>query len=98
MKKIKDIAAKTGSYTVNGETKGRWKNVGGLMQDDKGGQFIMLDRSFNPAGIPFKEGGDSILLSLFDPKDSKQSSPTAHDTAKANAYQPQPDDGENIPF
>ena len=40
MKKVKDLAVKTGSYTKDGQEKGRWRNIGALMQDDKGGQFI----------------------------------------------------------
>lgn len=97
MKKIKDLAVKTGEYETGGKTKGRWKNVGALMDDGKGGQFIFLDRTFNPAGVPAKDGSESILLSLFDPK-QRDGQPTAHDAAKANAYQPQPEQTDDIPF
>ena len=91
MKKTKDMCVKTGSYQSNGETKNRWLTIGALMEDDKGGQFIMMNRSFNPAGVPFKEGSESILISLFDPKQKELSD---HSKAKANAYQPD----EEVPF
>lgn len=67
--KIKDLAVKTGSYTDrNGETKGRYENVGSILQLDDGGKILLLKRSFNPAGVPFKEGSDQIIISMFDPK------------------------------
>ena len=79
-KKLYDLAVKTGSYTDReGNEKGRWENVGAVMQGDDGGKFIMLKRVFNPAGVPdlSGRGSDSILLSMFEPKerDSRQSPP-----------------------
>lgn len=73
-KKLYDLAVKTGEYTVQGQTKGRYENVGAVMQSDDGGKFIMLKRVFNPAGAPDLSGrnSDSILLSMFPPKDSDQ--------------------------
>ena len=38
------------------------------MDDGKGGMYGFIDRHFNPAGIPFKEGSESIMVSLFEPK------------------------------
>lgn len=76
-KKLYDLAVKTGSYTnKNGEEKGRWLNVGSVMLSDDGSKFIMLQRTFNPAGVPdlSGRGGDSILLSMFDPKDKEETS------------------------
>ena len=69
-KKLYDIAVKTGEYTNGqGETKARYTNVGAIMANDDGGKFLMLNRYFNPAGVPFKEGSDSILLSMFEPRE-----------------------------
>ena len=68
MKKIKDLAVKTGSYEKNGETKNKYENNGSIMQSDDGGKFMFLKRSFNPAGIPFKDGSTDIIVSIFDPK------------------------------
>ena len=69
-RKIKDLAVKTGSYTErNGQEKGRWQNIGSVLQLDDGGKVILLNRYFNPAGVPFKENSDVIMVSMFDPKE-----------------------------
>jgi len=101
-KKIRDIAVKTGEYTDNqGNTKGRWLNVGSLMKGDDGGEFIVMNRWFNPAGVPNPDQRDSVLLSCFplrDPQGGGQPPAPAH---PAPAPQPQPAaDGfdSDIPF
>lgn len=61
-----DLAVKTGEYTDrNGNTKGRYKNVGKVMRNDNG-QFMLLDKTFNPAGVP--GDGDMVMVSMFEPK------------------------------
>lgn len=89
-KKIYDLAVKTGEYQDRqGNKKGRWQNVGAVMQGDDGGKFIMLAKWFNPAGVPdlSGRGGESILLSMFEPRqaDGQQN---AHNEAKSNGYAP----------
>jgi len=69
-KKIKDLAVKTGTYQAGGATKNRYENIGSLMQSDDGSQFIIMKRTFNPAGVPNPENKDSVLVSVFDLKDS----------------------------
>lgn len=64
--KINDLAVKTGTYTKNGETKGRYENIGSLMESDDGSQFILLKRTFNPAGVPCDPDRDQILISVFE--------------------------------
>lgn len=104
MAKKYDLVVKVGEYTDNqGQTKGRFKNVG-VMMDGQNGPYILLDRTFNPAGVGGNDGRESIIISLYEPKQDgqqQQASPAqqAHSTAKANAYQPQPralDD--DVPF
>lgn len=73
MKVLKELAVAVASYEDRntGQMKNRYKNIGVLMETESNGQvnrFLMLDRSFNPAGVPFKPGSDKILISLFDPK------------------------------
>ena len=73
-KKIKDLAVKTGSYQDrDGKEKGRYENVGGLFKSDDGSVFVMLKRTFNPAGVPdlSGKGGDSIVIGAFDLKDQQ---------------------------
>lgn len=72
-KKLYDLAVKTGTYTDGqGQQKGRWQNVGAVMQNDDGGQFIMLAKWFNPAGVPDLSGkgasSESVLVSMFEPQ------------------------------
>jgi hypothetical protein len=93
MTKIKDLAVKTGEYTVNGETKGRYENVGAVMQGDNG-KFIMLKRTFNPAGVPNPDGRDSVLISMFDVKDAQGNKPAAAPAPRAPAQTADDD----IPF
>lgn len=92
---VKDIAVVTGTYEKDGETKKRYENVGRVMRGDDGNEFFLLKATFNPAGIPRKEGSDSITLSLFDPKpkDGQQQRPAQQ--AQASAKPVNPDD---IPF
>lgn len=75
-RKIRDVVVKVGEYTDRntGETKGRFENVGALMQndDEAGSFFIMLKRTFNPAGVPNQDSRESILLSCYVPKDQRE--------------------------
>lgn len=88
-----DLAVKTGIYTVNGETKNRYLNVGAVMQGDNG-PYIMLNAAFNPAGIARKEGSDSILISCFEPRqDGQQRQAPAKQEAAGGG-----DPGDDIPF
>lgn len=88
MAKKFDLVVKTGTYTSNGAEKARWKTIGAVMDDGKGGMYAFIERSFNPAGIPFKDGSESIMVSFFEPKDKGQQS----------APSPQPEPTEEIPF
>ena len=93
MKKIYDLAVKTGTYQKNGETKGRYTNVGSVMEGDNG-QFIILDRTFNPAGVPNPDNKSSVIVSMFAPRDDNQSAakqPSFGDCAPA-------DPSGDIPF
>jgi len=102
-KKIKDLMVKVDEYTNSkGEKKARWQNIGAEMESDDGSHYILMDRWFNPAGVPdlTGKGGKSIILWRFDPKDSQGNS-TAQSQAPASAGQQQaagvtPDD--DIPF
>lgn len=68
-----ELAVKTGEYQKDGEKKNRYQNIGVIM--DKGdGPFMLLHRSFNPAGVG---EGESVLISLFKPKGrTEKSAPT----------------------
>ena len=72
-KKIYDLAVKTGTYEKDGETKGKYTNVGVVLQKDDGGKFLMIDPCFNFAGVKREDGRDMILVSMFEPKDKQYS-------------------------
>tara|TARA_R110002020_G_scaffold54301_1_gene151544 strand:+ start:688 stop:1044 length:357 start_codon:yes stop_codon:yes gene_type:complete len=66
--KLYDVTVKTGEYTNNqGETKGRYENIGTMMQGDNG-PFLILKRTFNPAGVPNPDNKDSVICSCFEPQ------------------------------
>lgn len=72
MTKLYDLAVKVREYqNRNGETKAEWANVGVVMEGRDGGQFILLSRHFNPAGIPNPKDDSTVLLSCFTPRDDQ---------------------------
>lgn len=92
-KKIRDIAVKTGTYQdQQGQEKGRWQNVGALMKGDDGGEFVILQRWFNPAGIANPDSRESVVLSCFPLKDKQQ-------TQQSQPQQPPAQDfDDSVPF
>lgn len=67
-----DVVAKIGTYqNKEGETKGRYLTVGSILEND-GKPFLLLNRHFNPAGLPNPDNRDSVLLSLFEPKKQEE--------------------------
>jgi len=92
-KKIRDIVAKTGSYIDNnGNHKGRYVNAGSLLYNEQEESFfIILNRTFNPAGVPHTDKGqpDTVMLSCFEvDRNNKQSNTatTRSTTSTGNAY------------
>lgn len=86
-----DLAVKTGTYLAGGETKNRYQNVGAVMEGDNG-MFVVLNRHFNPAGVPFNDGRDQILISCFEPK-ARDGQPQQRPAAKQEAF-----DESDTPF
>ena len=69
-RKTHDLAVKTGTYTTrDGQEKGRWLNIGRVLEMDDGGRVILIDRTFNPAGVPNPDGRDSVMVSMFEPRE-----------------------------
>ena len=101
--KLRDIAVKTGEYQdrQTGQTKGRWQNVGALMKNDDGSEFIIMHRWFNPAGLPNPENRDSVVMSCF--KSNRQQG-NGQPPANHSGYQqmPQnqrpPQQGQQLPY
>jgi len=69
--KLYDLVVKTGEYqNAQGETKARYENIGSVMQGDNG-QFAIIKRTFNPAGVPNPEHKDSVIASMFEPQNNQ---------------------------
>jgi len=67
-KKLYDLAVKVGSYVDrDGKEKNRYQNLG-VVLEGKDGPFLLLNRYFNPAGVPCDPSKDSILVSMFKPR------------------------------
>ena len=94
--KIKDLTVITGSYTdSSGQSKNRYRNVGSVMRNEDGSNFLLLDRAFNPAGVPFKQGSDQIIINIFDLRDDAQTARPARAAAPAAATH---GNGDDVPF
>jgi hypothetical protein len=94
MKKY-DLVVKVGEYQKDGQTKARNKNIGVVMENDKG-MYIIMDRTFNPAGVPNPDNKESVFVSMYEakPNDGYQK----HNEDKSNGYQPQEDLDDSMPF
>lgn len=66
--KTHDLVVKTGEYEVNGEKKNRYMNIGAMMTSEKG-PYILIDKTFNPAGI--QDGKNRILVSIFEVREKQ---------------------------
>lgn len=66
-RKLYDLAVKVGSYEKDGKTKGRYQNVGAVIEGENG-KYILLDRYFNPAGVPNPDDRANVIVSMFEPK------------------------------
>ncbi len=99
MTKKYDAVVKTGSYTDRtGATKNRYKNVGIVMENDKGELSLLLDATFNPAGVPRDAGRESIFISFYPPKDRQnETSPNNYAAASGGEFSAQELD-DTVPF
>lgn len=98
--KTHDLAVKVGTYTQNGQEKGRWENVGQVMNGENG-EVLLLKRTFNPAGVPVAEGKDSIIVSKFPVRDRERDAITRSESSVPRASAPASSGGEfndEIPF
>ena len=101
-----DASVVTGEYQTKDGMKKRYLNVGSVMENDDGGLFLLLDRTFNPAGCPNPDGRQNVLISFFVPREEvaggSKPAQAAHSQAKSNGYAPQPksaaDMDDDIPF
>lgn len=75
MPKKFDVAVKNGEYIgKDGTTKSRWLNVGSVLENENG-MYMILDRTFNPAGVPNPNNKEGCFLSFFPAKESQNRAP-----------------------
>lgn len=106
--KTHDLKVKVAEYTdKTGAKKGRWITVGRVMASDDGSEFWLLDKTFNPAGVPDLngKGSEAVMVCKFALKDYSQAGPSEHQQAKANGYVSEPAGGllaanfaDDLPF
>ena len=64
-RKVKDLAVKVATYEKDGRTKGKYINIGAIMRGNDGSEFILMSKTFNPAGVSTPDGKDQVLISIF---------------------------------
>lgn len=70
MKLTKNIKVKIGEYVnKDGETKGRYLTVGRVLQKDDGSEMVLLDKTFNPAGVLGDK--DSVILNFWEAEEKQ---------------------------
>lgn len=72
---VKRLMVKTGEYQKDGQTKGRYTEVGVIMSNDNG-EYALLDPAVNLAGVLIHQkiladskggkSGDRVMCSIFD--------------------------------
>ena len=65
MAKIRSLKIKIGSYDKDVQTKGKYIDLGVLMQSQDGGMYALLNPHVNLAGIPMDAGKDMVMCSVF---------------------------------
>lgn len=74
-----DLAVKVGNYTDStGQEKNKYQNVG-VVLEGANGPFLLLNRYFNPAGVPCDPQRDSIIVSMFSPRMGSESPTTTNE-------------------
>ena len=67
-RKIKNLSVKTREYKDrDGNPKANWQNIGVIMENDQGKQFILLEKWINYAGLPDfsgKENSSSLMINI----------------------------------
>lgn len=100
--KAYDAAVKGREYTdAQGNKKAVWIPVGSVMRGDDGNLFMLLDRHFNPAGIPNPQDRANVIVSFFEPKERDQRGGGGGQSERQDQRQAsKPQDGldDEIPF
>jgi len=110
---VKRLMVKTGEYQKDGQTKGRYTEVGVIMSNDKG-EYALLDPAVNLAGVLMQQkiladanggrSGDRVMVSIFDNDNQRGGNSGAHSGGGGYDQSPEGygggnrDLGDDIPF
>ena len=75
-RKIKNLSVKTREYKDrDGNDKANWQNIGVIMENDQGKQFMLIDRWVNLGGLPDfsgKPNPSAVMVNIFDVDENYQ--------------------------
>lgn len=69
MKQTHELKVKTGEYESEGKMKGRYQTVGAIYEGNYNSPVIYIYSTFNPAGVPRKEGSSGVRVYAFPAQD-----------------------------
>jgi len=96
-KKVYDLAVKIGTYkNRDGEEKAEYLNIGAIIEKDDGGRFMLMNRTFNPAGVPNPDNNKTFIVSMFSAEKKNEDKPAESSTPAGGTDNPFSDD--DIPF
>ena len=105
-RKIKNLSVKTREYKDrDGNSKANWQNIGVIMENDQGKQFMLIDRWVNLAGLPDfgnKPNPSAVIVTINDADNDYQpgkptpNTPTYKGNDDLQSFQKIPTD--EIPF
>ena len=102
----KRITAKIGTYMKDGGQKGKYVNIGVILNNDNG-EYILFDPSVNMAGIAFlqsqlpdaKPNSTSVIASIFTDEPREQAAQSQSSGSSNQAQQSSGDDfSDDVPF
>ena len=98
----KKLSAKIGEYSKDGVTKGRYVNIGVVMQSNDGGEYMLLDPTVSLAGVMQQQNTlahqkceqirDRIMVSIFEEQQNAQQYNQAPQQHQMPAPSAQPDE------
>ena len=73
MKRTKSLKVSIGKYTNReGKERNKYVEIGSILEDGDGKKLMLLNRTFNPAGVPNPENRDAIIVAMFDVEEERK--------------------------
>ena len=91
-RKVKNLSVRTREYVdPQGNKKANWQNIGVVMENDQGKQFMLIDRWVNLAGLPDfsgKPNPSAVMVTMFDVDENSSYKPTQKAPSTSNNDMP----------